>query len=288
MQQSINLRNRFAGNSHYKSFATNKKENMFHGIVYSSIIIYVLFVVFVIGSVLIYTDLETLIKSLTSESTLFSIKLSLVTSLISTGLAILIAIPAGYCLSRYEFRGKAILDTIIDLPIVLPPLIVGVCLLIFFSTSFGKFIENNFISFVFEFPGIIIAQFSISASFAIIVLRGAYDSIDPRYEDAARILGCNKSQSFQKVTLPLVRRGIINASIMTWTRAVGEFVPILLLCGAQRGKTTIMPIAIFLQFEVGDIEGAVGLTIIFLLLSVIYLTLLKKFGLSAGFKQVGQ
>ncbi|MCP4051351.1 MAG: ABC transporter permease subunit, partial [bacterium] len=216
-------------------------------------------------------------KNVTSDSTLFAIKLSLITSVITTCLAIIVAIPTGYCFSHYEFRGKQILDTLIELPIVLPPLVVGLCLLVFFNTMPGRFIENNILRFVFSVPGIVLAQFSISCSFAIIAIKEAFNNLDPRYEEAARTLGCNKVEAFTKVVLPLIKTGIVSGGVMTWTRAVGEFVPILLLCGAQRGKTEIMPIAIFLEFEVGNIEGAVGLTIIFLLLSSLYLALFKNF-----------
>jgi molybdate transport system permease protein len=192
------------------------------------------------------------------------------------------AIPAGYVLSRYNFKGKAIIDVILDLPITLPPLIIGMCLLVFFSTRPGNFIQDHIIRFVFSVPGIVLAQFAISASFALYALREAYDGVDPRYEDAARTLGCNKVQAFFRVTLPLVKTGIISGAVMTWTRAVGEFVPILLLCGASQGRTDILPVAIFLQFEQGDIEMAVSLTIIFLVLSALYLTVFKKLGLKAG------
>jgi len=113
-------------------------------------------------------------------------------------------------------------------------------------------------------------------------VRAAFDNVDPRCEDAARMLGCNKIQAFTHITLPLVKTGIVSGAIMTWTRAVGEYVPVLLVAGATRGKTTTMPVAIFLEFEVGNIEGAVGLTILFLLLSAIYLTIFKNLGLRVG------
>lgn len=256
-------------------------ERVFNSLTVLTLSFYVGFIVVVIGSVIFYASPEVIWKSIISSDTLFSIKLSLWTSLLTTALAILIAIPAGYLLSRHKFRGKAIVDIIIDLPIVLPPLIIGMCLLVFFSTTAGRFIEDNIIRFVFSVPGIVLAQFSISASFALYALREAYDSIDPRYEDAARTLGCSKVQAFRKITLPLVKTGIISGAVMTWTRAVGEFVPILLLCGASKGRTDILPVAIFLEFEQGDIKGAVALTIIFLVLSAVYLAMFKKLGLRA-------
>jgi len=259
-----------------------KGEGIFNGVAMGALSLYVLFIVVLIGSVVFYTSPKLLLKGIISPATLFSIKLSLVTSLITTALAILMSIPAAYVLSRYDFRGKAIVDVILDLPITLPPLIIGMCLLIFFSTATGHFIQDHIIKFVFSVPGIVLAQFSISASFALYALRESYDAVDPRYEDAARTLGCNKVQAFFKVTLPLIKPGIISGAVMTWTRAVGEFVPILLLCGASQGRTDILPVAIFMQFEQGDIEMAVSLTIIFLVLSSIYLAMFKKLGLKAG------
>lgn len=252
-------------------------EKGYIGLAFFIFIMYTVFIVLILGGIFFYTDAQTIWKSMTSETTLFAIKLTLITTVITTCLAIIAAVPTAYCLSHYEFRGKQIIDTLIDLPIVLPPLVVGLCILVFFSTPPGKFIEDNILKFVFSVPGIVLAQFSISASFAVITIKEAFDNLDPRYEQAARIHGCNKFQAFGKVILPLIKTGIIAGAVLTWTRAVGEFVPILLVCGAQRAKTAIMPIAIFLEFEVGNIEGAVGLTILFLLLSSIYLVVFKNF-----------
>jgi molybdate transport system permease protein len=260
----------------------SKSEGIFNGVAIGALFSYVVFIVIVIGSVTIYTSPLILLKKIIAPSTLHSIYLSLWTSVFATSLAILIAIPAGYLLSRYDFKGKAIVDVILDLPITLPPLIIGMCLLVFFSYGAGQFIQENIIRFVFSVPGIVLAQFSISASFALYALREAYDAVDPRYEDAARTLGCSKVQAFFKVLLPLVKPGIISGAVMTWTRAVGEFVPILLVCGASQGRTDILPIAIFMDFEQGDIEGAVALTIIFLIISAIYLSMFRKLGLKAG------
>jgi molybdate transport system permease protein len=254
-------------------------EKIFNGITYVSLAAYALFVVVVVGSVLFYARPGDVWRSLLSKNTLFAIRLSLTTSVISTALALAVALPTGYCLSRYNFRGKGAFETLIDLPIVLPPLVVGMALLIFFSLAPGRFIESHIARFVFSVPGIVLAQFSISASFAVLALRASFDSIDERYEEAARTLGCTRSQAFFKVLLPLVKPGFISGGIMVWTRAVGEFVPILLLCGAQRGKTDIMPIAIFLEFQKGSIEGAVTLTIVFLALSIIYLSMFRRIGL---------
>jgi len=258
------------------------EQKIFVGLMFAMLGIYTVFIMVILGGVFFYTDMSSIWKSLLDPETVFAMKLSFITSLITTFLSVLVAVPTGYCLSRYEFKGKAVIDTLIELPIVLPPLVVGMCLLIFFALPLGGFIEENTTRFIFAVPGIILAQFSISASFAVISVRAAFDNVDPRCEDAARMLGCNKIQAFTHITLPLVKTGIVSGAIMTWTRAVGEYVPVLLVAGATRGKTTTMPVAIFLEFEVGNIEGAVGLTILFLLLSAIYLTIFKNLGLRVG------
>jgi len=119
-----------------------KGEGIFNGIAMGALSLYVIFIVVLIGSVVFYTSPKLILKGIISPATLFSIKLSLWTSLLTTVLAILMSIPAGYVLSRYNFRGKAIVDVILDLPITLPPLIIGMCLLIFFSTAPGHFIQD--------------------------------------------------------------------------------------------------------------------------------------------------
>ncbi len=225
-----------------------------------------------------YVQSGELIKALLASDTFFAIKLSFFTSIISTGLAVLFAIPGAYALSRYDFPGKAAIDTIIDLPMVLPPLIVGVSLLVFFNTGVGRWLEDHGLRLVYTVPGVILAQFSISSSFAVRAMKAAYDHIDPRYELAARSLGCNKFQAFYKVMVPLAKNGMIAGTVMTWARAVGEFVPILIFAGATRNKTEVLPTAIFLKIEVGDIQGAVALTIIMMAIALIALLVFKKVG----------
>ncbi len=190
----------------------------------------------------------------------------------------MIAIPGAYALSRYTFSGKAIIDAVIDLPMVLPPLIIGVSLLVFFNTGVGRWLEEHGLRLVYTVPGIILAQFAISSSFAVRAMKAAYDHIDTRFELAARSLGCNKFQAFYKVILPLARNGMIAGAVMTWARAVGEFVPILIFAGASRFKTAILPTTIFLHIEVGDIQGAVALTVIMMIIALAALLIFKRIG----------
>ena len=253
-------------------------ERLFTIIIFTLLLAYGAFIVSILLADVFYLQSGELAKVLLSGETFFAIKLSFFTSIISTALAALFAVPGAYALSRYDFPGKAAIDTIIDLPIVLPPLIVGVSLLVFFNTAVGRWLEDNGLRLVYTVPGIILAQFSISSSFAVRAMKAAYDHIDPRYELAARSLGSTKFQAFYKVIIPLAKNGMIAGAVMTWARAVGEFVPILIFAGAARFKTAILPTAIFLHIEVGDIQGAVALTIIMMVIALAALLIFKKIG----------
>jgi molybdate transport system permease protein len=248
-------------------------EHYFIGSASFFLILYTVFIIGILSSNLFYTDFTTIISSLFSYKTFHSIYLSLGTSILSTLAAIIIGVPAGYALSRFNFIGKRLFDMIINIPITLPPLVAGLSLLIFFNNRFGRWIESNIMDFSFAVAGIVLAQFVISASFAVITLKLTFDEVEESYEIAARTLGCNRFQAFWKITLPSARYGIASAIILTWSRAIGEFVPILLFCGAMEGKTDILPIAIFLNIEVGNLEEAIGLTLIFILLCLSVLPL---------------
>ena len=253
-------------------------ERLFTITVFTLLLTYSAFILAILLSDIFYVQSGELIKALLSSETFFAIKLSFFTSIISTGLAVLFAVPGAYALSRYKFPGKAVIDTIIDLPMVLPPLIVGVSLLVFFNTGVGRWLEAHGLRMVYSVPGVILAQFSISSAFAVRAMKAAYDHIDPRYELAARSLGCNKFQAFYKVVVPLAKNGMIAGTVMTWARAVGEFIPILIIAGAARFKTVVLPTAIFMKIEVGDIQGAVALTIIMMAIALIALLIFKKVG----------
>ena len=150
---------------------------------------------------------SSFIHYLVSEEILFSIRLSLISATISSLLAVLFALPAAYALSKFEFFGKEILDTLIDLPIALSPIAVGTVILMFFHTRMGAFIETYGGRVLFSFKGILLAQFTIVSVLAIRLLKSTFDDIDPRYEAVARFLGSSRFRAFYKVTLPMARRG---------------------------------------------------------------------------------
>ncbi len=208
----------------------------------------------------------------------FSIKLSLITSTITAFLGILVAIPSAYALSRYKFKLFALVDTVIDLPIVVPPLIGGLALLIFFRQSPIGTAIDNVIPIVFTPTGIVVAQFFVASAFSIRALKATFDQINPRFEAVARSLGCTSWEAMWRIALPLAKNGIIAGLIMTWARALGEFGPIMILAGATPGKTDVLSVAAFLSMSSGKVEVAIAIVVLMVLVATVTLVTFKKLG----------
>jgi len=253
-------------------------ERAFKAATISALALLSLFFTGIVVSMAAYTHWDTLLSTLVSREILFAIKLSLITATITTIISIFIAVPVAYAISQTEFPGKDIVDTILDLPIVISPIALGAALLVFSNTPIGVGIENKVLRFVFEVPGIILAQFTVVSALAVRLLKSTFDNIDPRYEKMGRTLGCNKLRVFFRVTLPLARDGLIASSILTWARAVGEFGATVTLAGATEMKTETLPIAIFLSLASADIEKAVAVIFILIAIAAVALITLRKIG----------
>jgi molybdate transport system permease protein len=234
------------------------------------------FLLAIIFSLVAYTDWRTFLSTLLSKEILFAVRLSLFTATGATILAMVIAIPAAYAISQTRFPGKSIVDTILDLPIVVSPIALGAALLVFFNTPAGSAIESRLIRFVFEVPGIILAQFTVVSALAVRLLKSTFDSINPRYEQVGRTLGLSKFQVFFRVTLPLAKNGLIAAAVLTWARAVGEFGATVTLVGATKMKTETLPVAIFLNLATADVEKAVAVIFILIAIAAAALIVLRK------------
>jgi molybdate transport system permease protein len=234
------------------------------------------FYLLTILSLAVFVDWEILLTTLASREILFAIKLSLFTATISACLAMVFAIPASYALSKTEFWGKNVVDTLLDIPIVVSPVAFGSALLIFFNTSLGTFIETHFLRFVFEVPGIILAQFGVATALAVRLMKSTFDSIGDRYEIVARTLGCNAWKAFFTVTLPVAKNGLVAAGILAWARAVGEYGATVTLAGATQMKTETLPIAIYLNVAAAEVDRAVAVTFILIGLSAFSLIALRR------------
>jgi len=236
-----------------------------------------LFILAVVFVGCLYSDASTLMSSFFSQEIQFAVALTLITATVATILSLIIAVPAAYVLSRSAFIGKGLVDALINIPIALPPVALGTALLIFFTnTPVGVFIDNSIIKFVFEPPGIVLAQFSVISVLAVRLMKPVFDGIDPRYERIARTLGHGELDSFVRVTLPLARDGLFGATVLAWARAMGEFGATVTLAGATRFKTETLPIAMFLDLSVADLEAAMATVLILLGITATVLVISRK------------
>lgn len=207
----------------------------------------------------------------------YSLRLSLISCSITAILSVWVAVPLGYLLSRYTFRGKALIDVLLDIPIVLPPLVIGLSLLILFATPPGRAFQQM-IRLTYAVPGVIMAQFAVSAAFAVRTMRVTFDQISPRQEQVAMTLGCSRSQAFWLVIVPQARSGIFTAFTLAWARSLGEFGPILVFAGATRMQTEVLSTTVFLELSIGSLEGAVAVSMLMVLAAVFVLLLVRFFG----------
>ncbi|MFT7035016.1 MAG: molybdate transport system permease protein [Cyclobacteriaceae bacterium] len=237
--------------------------------------VYIILIVAMILADLTFTSTSHLLAALKSEEIQYAIKLSLFSCTVTMILSVIVAIPIGYALAKFDFIGKKVLDAIIDIPIILPPLVIGLSLLILFQTAPGRFIEE-YVSITYAIPSIILAQFMVACAFAVRTMAVTFSRINQRQEQVALTLGSNRGQAFWYVILPQAKEGLLTAASLSWARALGEFGPILIFSGATRMKTEVLSTTVFLEMSVGNIEAAVAVSLLmigagFLILMIIRL-----------------
>ncbi len=229
-----------------------------------------------------FLDGATLGKTLMSERTLFSVNLSLLAATMSTALALLLAIPAAYALSRFTFRGKEAVDTVLEFPIIVSPAALGAIILIFFNNPLGEWVQAELMNFVFAFAGIVLAQFVTILGVAVRMLKTAFDAVPVELETVARALGASPRHAFFSVTLPLARNGLIAAFILTWAKALGEFGATLMVAGTMAFRTETLPIAIFMRLSSADIKGTVALILVLVSIGLMALFFARRLLRSAA------
>ena len=236
---------------------------------------YVLLLIAMLAADVFYTSPDHLLSALGKPAIRYSIKLSLISCSLTALLSLWVAVPVGYLLARHRFWGHNLMDAILDIPIVLPPLVVGLSLLILFQ--FWPFrLAAEWI--VYQIPAVILAQFMVACAFAVRTMRATFDQIDPRCEQVALTLGCTRAQAFAMVVLPEANRGIITAATLAWARSLGEFGPILIFAGATRMKTEVLSTTVFLELSIGDLEAAVAVSILMVVAAVVALVIARGLG----------
>lgn len=212
-----------------------------------------------------------------------AIGVSLKTTLISLAVTILFGTPLAYLMGRHKFRFKRVVDTLIDLPTVLPPSVAGVALLMLLGRRgpIGGSLEAVGVQIAFTQAAVVIAQVFISAPFYVRSASIGFSSIDPELEQAAQLDGASRWEIFRYIVLPLSENALFSGSMMSWSRALGEFGATILFAGNLPGRTQTMPIAIYLGFEV-DLNIALTLSVILVSVSFLSILLVKTLARSGG------
>lgn len=266
---------------------------------------FLLLIVLLIAADVLFTSPANFWDALNKPEIQAAFRLTVMTCTIATILSIWVAVPLGYLLSRYRFPGRWIVDTIVDIPIVLPPLVLGLSLLILFhfELPFGstetvaqdkgaqangeqeapvhlESILRDKVGFpvTYEWPAVVLAQFAVSCAFAVRTMRVTFDQINPRAEDVARTLGCNRAQAFLQIALPQSLRGMIAAATIAWARALGEFGPILVFAGSTRFRTEVLSTTVFLELSIGQLDAAVAVSLLMVVVAFCVLLLLRCLG----------
>lgn len=200
-----------------------------------------------------------------------AIQLSLWVAGAATGLNLLLAGSCAYVFSRRDIPGKYWLETLLTLPMVLPPTVVGYYLLVLLGrqSSLGIALEQWFgIRLVFSLEGAIVAATIMTFPLVLKPAKAAFDAVNPQYIQAAQVLGLNRCAVFCRVTLPLAWRGITAGLMLAFARALGEFGATLMLAGSIPGQTQTLSIAIYEAMQAGEQDKANQLVLITSLLAI--------------------
>lgn len=247
------------------------KNWLFQGILIFFIFVLFAFVLSALANI-VWKGISELVNSMVSPEIQFAIRLSLFTSFTSTLICAVFAIPVAYGLERFDFPGRRLVNVVLDIPLSLPPLVSGVALLLLFGTTgFGHSLAAHGLKFIFSVNGIILAQFFIITPYMVRVLKSTIADINPRLEFVARTLGCSQGQAFFKITLPLAKNGIIAGLVISWARAIGEFGCALMVAGATRMVTETLPVALYLNMSIGDLQMAMASATCLIVISLISL-----------------
>jgi molybdate transport system permease protein len=218
-----------------------------------------------------------LLENLRQPDVLQAIGLSLITTLISTLIIILGGTPLAYSQARGQLRFSRLIDTLIDLPLVLPPAVAGVALLMAFGRRgiLGGVLGDLGIHIAFTPLAVIIVQVFVAAPFYIKSATLGFSNIDQELEQSAALDGASSPQVFRFLTIPLSWSALLGGSMMSWARALGEFGATIIFAGNFPGRTQTMPLAIYIGFEL-DLDIALTLSVILILLSFLALLIAKN------------
>ena len=201
-----------------------------------------------------------LLAAIGSRPVVDALVLSLVTTAVALGLTLALGTPLAYVLARRSFRGSSLVETIVDLPIVLPPSVAGLALLLLLGRNglLGGALEVVGVSIPFTTLAVILAQAFVAAPFYIRSARAGIAAVDRDIEDAARVDGAAEREVFRWVTAPLAGAALAAGAVMSWSRALGEFGATIMFAGNIEGRTQTLPLVVYSEFGGGDLDASIA------------------------------
>ena len=234
------------------------------------------FIALPVAALFLKSPLDTTLRSLHDPMVLDALRLSLTTSTITTIIVFIIGTPIAYVNARFHYFGKELVDSLIDLPVIMPPAVAGIALLMAFGRMgiVGQYINAFGISIAFTTLAVIIAQVFVSSPFYIRQAKTSFEDVDLAFENAARTLGASRVYTFFLITLPIAMNGLISGAVMAFARSLGEFGATMMFAGNFQGRTQTMPLAIYSAMQ-GDLDVSLCIAIILVAISFVVIVLVK-------------
>ena len=239
----------------------------------------VLFVLFigipVIALLIRAAQQSNFLDAVTGDTALTALRLSLFTSVISMAVVVLLGTPFAYLLARSDRLWVRVVDSLVELPLVLPPVVAGVAMLMAFGRNglIGSGLESIGLHISFTTTAVVFAQIFVASPFFVRSAKLGFQSVAKDYEDVAQTLGVSPLQTFFRITLPLAAPAMFTGLGVAWARALSEFGATMMFAGNLTGETQTMPLAIMSAMET-SLDGALALSVMLLAGSVLLLALL--------------
>ena len=237
--------------------------------------LFLLLPLYVVLSEALKQGFGTFFEAILEPDALAALKLTLIAVAISVPLNLLFGVAAAWCVSKFEFRGKSILVTLIDLPFSVSPVIAGLIYVLLFGAQgyFGEWLSDHDIQFVFAVPGIVLATLFVTVPFVARELIPLMQEQGTQEEEAARLLGANGWQMFWHVTLPNIKWGLIYGVVLCTARAMGEFGAVSVVSGHIRGVTNTLPLHVEILYNEYNHVAAFSVASLLLLMALVILLL---------------
>ncbi len=234
------------------------------------------FLVLPVVAIFTHTAPGQLIDSLKDPTATDALKLSLETSAIAIAIIVAVGTPAAYVLATRSFRGRSVVITLVELPLVLPPAVAGIALLATLGPDgiLGGALRSAHIELVLQTAGVVVALTFVSAPFYLRQAQASFQAVDGSLLEAARTLGSSEAGSVARVAVPVALPGLLAGLALAWGRALGEFGATLMFAGSFRGITQTTPLAIYAEFST-DFPAALALSAILVAVSAALLLAVK-------------